>query len=216
MAKKHKRLMGFIVIPLIFAFLSYILLFTVLSPMMKPVFSIFQLMSSEKGADFYSLPESIYSPSSISEGTVSLSQIEFPVYGAHYASIQLPGTDEAEDLYFGDSNAVLKKGIGQYMGSFLPGYGSSILLTGHNNTYFHNLKNVKEGDVFTITTSYGVYEYKVTGTAIKTRTDKTAYDLNQQKEQLILYTCYPFNALGLTSQRYFVYADKISGPEIVD
>ena len=66
-----------------------------------------------------------------------MSQIEFPVYGAHYASIQLPGTDEAEDLYFGDSNAVLKKGIGQYMGSFLPGYGSPILLSGHNNTYFH-------------------------------------------------------------------------------
>ncbi|MDF2568387.1 MAG: hypothetical protein K0R90_1843, partial [Oscillospiraceae bacterium] len=43
-----------------------------------------------------------------------------------------------------------------------------------------------------------------------------AYDLSQKKEQLILYTCYPFNTLGLTSKRFFVYADKISGPQIVD
>ena len=33
-------------------------------------------------------------------------------------------------------------------------------------------------------------------------------------ENLILYTCYPFDALGFTPNRYFVYASYTSGPEL--
>lgn len=29
-----------------------------------------------------------------------------------------------------------------------------------------------------------------------------------------MYTCYPFDALGLTTQRYFVYAKLVSGTPI--
>ena len=39
----------------------------------------------------------------------------------------------------------------------------------------------------------------------------TAYDLAADQESLILYTCYPFDEIGLTSQRFFVYADYTSG-----
>ena len=41
--------------------------------------------------------------------------------------------------------------------------------------------------------------------------DVTAYDLAADQESLILYTCYPFDEIGLTSQRFFVYADYTSG-----
>ena len=34
------------------------------------------------------------------------------------------------------------------------------------------------------------------------------------KESLIMYTCYPFDELGLTSDRFFVYAKFVSGPVI--
>ena len=68
----------------------------------------------------------------------------------------------------------------------------------------------------TIKTSYGVYEYQVTGSRVAHHLDDTAYDLMQDKEQLIMYTCYPFEMLvGITKQeRLFVYADKISGPVV--
>jgi sortase A len=29
-----------------------------------------------------------------------------------------------------------------------------------------------------------------------------------------MYTCYPFDELGLTDQRFFVYAKYVSGPQI--
>ena len=39
--------------------------------------------------------------------------------------------------------------------------------------------------------------------------------LIEQKPRLILYTCYPFDMLGLTPKRFFVYAEQISGPTVV-
>ena len=74
--------------------------------------------------------------------------------------------------------------------------------------------NVKVGDVITLQTTYGIYEYTVRDMKIVDPNDKTAYDLNAQKENLILYTCYPFNMLGFSKQRYFVYADFTSGPVV--
>lgn len=65
-----------------------------------------------------------------------------------------------------------------------------------------------------IKTSYGNYIYEITDTAVKKATDRTAYDLSADYENLIMYTCYPFDALGLTTQRYFVYAKLVSGTPI--
>ena len=39
---------------------------------------------------------------------------------------------------------------------------------------------------------------------------------SKEQEKLILYTCYPFEIIGYKSQRLFVYADKISGPTILE
>ena len=51
-----------------------------------------------------------------------------------------------------------------------------------------------------------------TGTEILDYQDETAYDFTRTDENLILYTCYPFDALGFTPNRFFVYAKYVSGP----
>ena len=90
--------------------------------------------------------------------------------------------------------------------------GKTILLAGHNNTFFNDLQHAETGATVTITTHYGVYTYEVTGTEILDYQDETAYDFTRTDENLILYTCYPFDALGLTPNRFFVYAKYVSGP----
>ena len=65
-----------------------------------------------------------------------------------------------------------------------------------------------------VTTYYGVYVYEVTGTAVHEATDDTSYDFSRTDENLILYTCYPFDSLGYTPFRFFVYADYVSGPAL--
>lgn len=212
--RKSKKVTAYIVLPLLIALVTYFFAGVVLYTTCRPVFSVLSLLYGKDSA--YTSKESLYSPSTSQRGNISAGQIEYPSEGTHYAKIQLPHTNKSADLYYGDTDEVLKKGIGQFTGTLIPGYGSPILLAGHNNTYFGNLKSIKKGDEVVITTSYGVFTYQVTKTAVKNCYDNTAYDLMQDKEQLIMYTCYPFGQLGLTNDRFYVYAEKVSGPNIVD
>lgn len=52
--------------------------------------------------------------------------------------------------------------------------------------------------------------------AVVEETDTSAYDLDADTENIILYTCYPFGILTRTTQRYFVYGDLVSGPAVLD
>ena len=88
----------------------------------------------------------------------------------------------------------------------------TILLAGHNNTFFNDLQHAEAGATVTITTHYGVYTYEVTEMKVMDYQDETSYDFSRTDENLILYTCYPFDALGFTPNRYFVYAKYVSGP----
>ncbi|MDF2568141.1 MAG: hypothetical protein K0R90_1597, partial [Oscillospiraceae bacterium] len=159
---RRSKLTGFIIIPLIFVLLTYLLIFTVFSPVLSPLFSAFKLFSTNES--YSNTSQSIFLPNGQSGGSVSIKNISFPKYGMHYATIKLPESKGTSDIYFGDSDENLKKGVGQYIGSFLPGYGAPILIGGHNNTYFNGLKNIKKDDIITITTSYGTFKYKVTNT----------------------------------------------------
>ena len=40
-------------------------------------------------------------------------------------------------------------------------------------------------------------------------------EISADEENLVIYTCYPLSTLGLTSKRYFVYAEYVSGPVII-
>lgn len=205
--------------PLLFCVVGYSILYFAFFPILSPYLQSFDLFVANGGADYSSEIPYVFEEKSSGElspgDTVSEKQVQMPAYGAHYAKFEIANASISADLYFGDNSAILKKGLGQFYGSSIPGYGKPILISGHNNGAFNRLQYVKAGDIATITTNYGVYQYKVAGTRIAQSTDTSAYDLKQNNEQLILYTCYPFNTLGLTSQRFFVYADKIAGPVIV-
>ena len=71
-----------------------------------------------------------------------------------------------------------------------------------------------DADVVTIETHYGTYTYTVERCEVRDYQDTTTYDFTRTDENLILYTCYPFDALGFTPNRYFVYASYTSGPEL--
>ena len=210
--------MAYILMPLLLCTIGYGALYFAFAPVVIPVISSMNLIISENKPDYSSRIASIFKengPGSLNAKTVDEKYVEMPSYGTHYARLEIESASVRTNLYFGDSSAVLKKGVGQYIGSNIPGYGRPILIGGHNNGDFNKLQFVKKGDIATITTNYGIYKYKITGTKIASYSNKSSYDLSQQKEQLILYTCYPFNTLGLTSKRFFVYGDKVSGPVIV-
>ena len=206
---RHKKIggKGFLILPSIFFVVIYLLGYLVLMPS-SSLISAAGLMFSDSARDYSTEYNNIFVPVSENKNETDSKT------GEQFGELIIEDCSIDNNLFFGDGNVALRNGVGIYNGSFIPGYGKTILVAGHNNTYFNGLKNAKAGQTVTIKTSYGNYTYEITDTAVKKATDTSAYDLSANEENLIMYTCYPFDELGLTDQRFFVYAKYVSGPQI--
>lgn len=132
----------------------------------------------------------------------------YPEYGTQYATIQIPKIDVDLPVYFGDTLEVLKKGVGHSSGSYFPGEGGSIIYMGHNSEkIFRRFSELQKGNEITIKTNYGEYKYTIYDMQLIKETEVEKLPVQEQKEILMIYTCYPFNNIGYTTQRYVVYAE---------
>jgi sortase A len=165
---------------------------------------------------------SIVSKISISTDQKEIKPIEFenkklknyPEYGTQYATIQIPSINVDVPVYFGDTLEILKKGVGHSSGSYFPGEGGSIIYMGHNSkNMFRRFSEVKKGDKITVKTSYGEFNYKIYDMQLIKETETDKLPIQDQKEILMVYTCYPFNNIGYATQRYVLYAELENGGE---
>lgn len=151
--------------------------------------------------------------------TVSKADFTYPSRGDQFGQISVSGTTVNAPLFYGDDNPSLNRGAGVYvesLGAGIPGEGCTILIAGHNQTFFSDLQHVEPGAIVTIETNYGTYTYTVEKCEVHTDPWTDAYDFSRTDENLILYTCYPFSQMGSTPDRYFVYASYTSGPRMVE
>ena len=134
--------------------------------------------------------------------------INYPEYGTQYATIQIDKIDVNLPVYFGDTLEILKKGVGHSSGSYFPGEGGSIIYMGHNSKkVFRRFGELQIGNEIKVTTSYGDYTYKIYDMKLIKETETDKLPIQKEKEILMIYTCYPFNNIGYTTQRYVVYAE---------
>jgi len=132
--------------------------------------------------------------------------VKNPSYASKIGSLIIDSLDINLSIYYGESKEVLKKGIG-YTGAF-PGFNGTTILSGHNSELFlNNLKNIKIDDIITINTDYGVFKYKVVKMEIKNENEYSS--LEKEDKRLIIYTCYPFDEIVYSNQRFVIYADLI-------
>lgn len=129
--------------------------------------------------------------------------------GSLYGKITCSEKELYAPLYYGDTEEILAKGAGTYEGYGIPGEGKTILTGGHDVTYYRPLEDLEAGDIITVTTYWGTYQYRVTEKRIAKVSDISAYPLEEQ-EKLILYTCYPFGEeTKERTERCFVYAVRL-------
>ncbi len=217
--KMLKKLAVYSYLPLAFLLFGYLFLYFAFSPIINLGASVWETIvndtSTGQNEEIY---KDIYTENIFSgyDAFIPSSKVVYPTNGTLYGKIIITHEDEVFDipLFFGDDASILRRGAGHYKGSSFPGEGSTILVSAHNNTYFNCLKLLELGDIIEVKTSYGNYKYEVTDLSIKHQNSQNSYDLEAKEENLVLYTCYPFNALGLTSQRYFVSTKLVSGPFI--
>lgn len=141
-----------------------------------------------------------------------------PAYGESFGTITIPDIDITINFYNGDSLAILKKGAGRYIGSYFPGEGKPIIVAAHSNlTRFGYLYKLNTGAKINVDTYYGKYVYEVVeGKIINANVLNQSFNefLEQDEEIIMLYTCYPSVGIQFKTDRYVVYAKKVSGSSL--
>lgn len=136
----------------------------------------------------------------------------YPLYESQYATLIIEKINVSLPVYYGNSDNVLKLGVGQSPNGYFPGEGGSIICMAHNfSTFLKRLGELSNGDIIKINTSYGDFEYEVYEEKIIPETDLDATPIQSDEEILFLFTCYPFNNIGYTYDRYLVSARLVKG-----
>jgi sortase A len=151
------------------------------------------VISSLEGKNRYESPEPHYSfnPGDII-GILQISKLnkKLPI---------IEGTDESE----------LEQGVGHYPTTKLPGQQDRIFLAGHRDTVFKKMGELQKGDKLTILLETGTYTYEIYETLIVKETDLSVLKPTAPQEVLTLSTCYPFEYLSSTTERYIINAKRI-------
>jgi sortase A len=107
----------------------------------------------------------------------------------------------------GTNGRTLRRAVGHVPGTALPGARGNIAITGHRDTFFRALRNIREGDEVTLTTLNGAYHYRIDSMKVVGAEDTEV--LNHSDESILtLVTCYPFYFVGPAPKRFIVRAHR--------
>lgn len=126
-------------------------------------------------------------------------ELVIPKMGAILPIVQ--GTDEES----------LKKGVGLYegYGTVNPGETGHVVLSGHRDTVFRGLGDLKVGDKLYVRYKGNLFTYQFRKYWITNADDRTVI-VPISRPVLTLTTCYPFDYLGDAPDRYVIRAELIS------
>lgn len=214
---KNKKIMAYIALPLFFLTIGYLILGLIAMPYIRPLSSLYSMISQDQTPDFSETARNLYNDDTQlpTSGTINASSLKKLEITDQYGNIEIASVHIKVPLLYGATNSCLHKGAGTRIQSHIPGYEKPVMIGAHTIPYFKSLIHINKGDIVKINTYYGIFEYKITGTKIANASDTSAYDLRQNKEQLILFTCYPVEGIGEKADRFFAYADKVKGPKVV-
>jgi sortase A len=108
----------------------------------------------------------------------------------------------------GTDAPTLRRAVGHIPGTPLPGQRGNVAITGHRDTFFRSLRNIRKNDEIRLTTLSGAYRYGVDSIKV-VKPEDTAVLNNTDDSILTLVTCYPFYYAGPAPKRFIVRAHMI-------
>jgi sortase A len=121
--------------------------------------------------------------------------------------LEIPKLDLSAIVMEGDANTVLRHALGHIPGTGLPGLPGNTGISGHRDTFFRPLRNIRLNDAITLTTLLGEFHYRVTSIQIVSPSNVAVLG-STNKETLTLITCYPFYFVGPAPLRFIVRAER--------
>ncbi|MBT1514846.1 class GN sortase [Bradyrhizobium sp. SRL28] len=125
------------------------------------------------------------------------------------ARIEVKRIDARAIVLAGSSGQALAFGPGHVEGTPDAGERGVAVYSAHRDTHFAFLKNVVVGDEINVMRSDGKqFHYRVDATSV-VRFDASGIDPLTDEYQLVLSTCWPFDALAQGPERYLVHATML-------
>lgn len=216
---------SFLILPGIFLLCGYLLIYVAFLPIASPFLSVYRLAFTGNTASLETDSgdiSSIFSGNTgRTGGDIKASEINYPTWGDHFGTISVEGTKIDAPLILGDSVTLLNKGACVSLYGGVPGYGKTVMVSAHNNTFFRDLQSSgKIGALVKIETNYGSYVYRIVEKKIAHRDDSSAYisyierEDSKENEFLIIYTCQKENGISISQYRCYAFCEYVSGPMI--
>ena len=121
------------------------------------------------------------------------------------AKIHIPRLNIQQVILEGDSGQSLAFGPGHRLTSAMPGEQGTMLVSGHRDTHFRFLQKLQPDDEIRLVTPDGTaHFYQVETMDVLNADDSLISDPTEHF--LVLATCWPFDQLTPTDQRYVVVA----------
>ncbi len=194
-----------------FNVLKIISIFLLVSGSSILLYSAFQLISHNKKENI-ALAEA---QSLVKESTDKI-RLESPSfkYSFHTGDIigilEIPKLNKQLPVIEGTDESELEKGVGHYSTTKLPGQKDRIFLAGHRDTVFKKMGDLQIGDIILFQIDGLIHKYEIFETLIIDESNLSVLIPTNPKEILTLSTCYPFEYLSSTEERYIINAKRIN------
>ncbi len=108
----------------------------------------------------------------------------------------------------GIDKTTLRRAVGHIPGTALPGQPGNVGLSGHRDTFFRPLKDVKIKDEVHFSTLKGDFKYEVVSLRV-VEPDNVDVLAPSGENVLTMVTCYPFYYVGPAPKRWIVRARQV-------
>jgi sortase A len=125
------------------------------------------------------------------------------------AEITAPRIGQTAVVLSGASGEALAFGPARLANTPAPGEPGTSVIAAHRDTHFRWLKDVKPGDLLVITRKDGKNLTFRAGASRIARWDKSGINANAPGRNLVLATCWPFEATAQGPLRYIVNAELV-------
>jgi sortase A len=128
--------------------------------------------------------------------------------GSLVGRLEIPRLQLSAIVLEGTDSRTLSRGVGRIPQTADPGQDGNVVLSGHRDTFFRPLRQIRAGDSVTLQTPIGLYRYVVEWTAVVNPSDTASLKTTPDRS-LTLVTCYPFRYVGPAPQRFIVRAHRV-------
>ena len=131
---------------------------------------------------------------------------------APLAMLKIERLNVEAPVYSGTDKVTLDRGVGIVKGTANLDEVGNIGISGHRDSFFRPLKDIKLGDKIEMRTPEGVQDFEVTDISIVDALDVSVLDPTDTTV-LTLITCHPFYYNGYAPDRYIVRATPVDDNE---